>query len=230
MDLAFFAEMVPQLVDGFWTTLSLWLLSLLAGLAGAVIVATMRMSPSLLLSAPARTFLTVIRGTPLLIQVYILYYGFGNLFAQMPSIRYSAFWPVLREGYWYAWAALTISFAAYGGEILRGGIAGVPKGEIEAARSLGLRNWMTWLLIVLPRAFRISLPALGGQNIILLKSTVLASTITVMDLLGMANYIRMQTFKVYEPLLAVTFVFVALTWISARVVTWLERRYSYGAR
>jgi polar amino acid transport system permease protein len=230
MDLNFFVEMVPQLVDGFWTTLSLWLLSLVAGLAGAVIVAIMRMSSSPWLSGPAKVFLTVIRGTPLLIQVYILYYGFGNLFAQLPSIRYSMFWPVLREGYWYAWAALTISFAAYGGEILRGGITGVPKGEIEAARSLGLRNWMTSLLIVLPRAFRISLPALGGQNIILLKSTVLASTITVMDLLGMANYIRMQTFKVYEPLLAVTIVFVLLTWISARIVTWLEGRYNYGAR
>lgn len=230
MDLTFFVAMVPQLVDGFWTTLSLWLFSLVAGLMGAIFVALMRMSLSLWLRAPAKGFLTVIRGTPLLIQVYILYYGFGNLFAQVPSIRYSPFWPVLREGYWYAWAALTISFAAYGGEILRGGIAGVPKGEIEAARSLGLRNWMTSLLIVLPRALRISLPALGGQNIILLKSTVLASTITVMDLLGMANYIRMQTFKVYEPLLAVTAVFVILTWISARFVSWLERRYSYGAR
>lgn len=230
MDLTFFVAMVPQLVDGFWTTLSLWLFSLIAGMIGAVVVALLRMSPSLWLRAPAKGFLTVIRGTPLLIQVYILYYGFGNLFAQVPSIRYSPFWPVLREGYWYAWAALTISFAAYGGEILRGGIAGVPKGEIEAARSLGLRNWMTSLLIVLPRALRISLPALGGQNIILLKSTVLASTITVMDLLGMANYIRMQTFKVYEPLLAVTIVFVILTWISARFVAWLERRYSYGAR
>lgn len=230
MDLTFFVAMVPQLVDGFWTTLSLWLFSLVAGLLGAVFVASMRMSPSPWLRAPATGFLTVIRGTPLLIQVYILYYGFGNLFAQVPSIRYSPLWPVLREGYWYAWAALTISFAAYGGEILRGGIAGVPKGEIEAARSLGLRNWMTSLLIILPRALRISLPALGGQNIILLKSTVLASTITVMDLLGMANYIRMQTFKVYEPLLAVTAVFVILTWISARCVTWLERRYSYGAR
>lgn len=230
MDLSFFAEMIPQLVDGFWTTLSLWLLALVAGFVGAILVAMMRMSRSDWFRMPARTFITVVRGTPLLIQVYILYYGFGNLFAQMPSIRYSAFWPVLREGYWYAWAALTISFAAYSGEILRGGIAGVPKGEIEAARSLGLRNWMIWLLVILPRALRISLPALGGQNIILLKSTVLASTITVMDLLGMANYIRMQTFKVYEPLLAVTAVFVVLTWISARIVTWLEHRYSYGAR
>lgn len=230
MDFTFFVEMVPQLVDGFWTTLSLWLLSLSAGLVGAIFMAMMRMSSSGWLREPAKAFITVIRGTPLLIQVYILYYGFGNLFAQMPSIRYSVFWPVLREGYWYAWAALTISFAAYGGEILRGGIAGVPRGEIEAARSLGLRNWMTSLLIILPRALRISLPALGGQNIILLKSTVLASTITVMDLLGVANYIRMQTFKVYEPLLAVTAVFVILTWISARIVTWLERRYSYGAR
>jgi polar amino acid transport system permease protein len=230
MDFSFFVAMVPRLVDGFWTTLSLWLLSLIGGLFGAILLAMMRMSASAWLRTPAKAFITVIRGTPLLIQVYILYYGFGNLFAQMPSIRYSIFWPVLREGYWYAWAALTISFAAYAGEILRGGIAGVPNGEIEAARSLGLRNWMTSLLIVLPRALRISLPALGGQNIILLKSTVLASTITVMDLLGMANYIRMQTFKVYEPLLAVTLVFVILTWISARTVTWLEARYSYGAR
>ncbi len=230
MELSFFVEMIPQLVDGFWTTLSLWLLSLTAGMAGAISLAMMRRSRSAWLNLPAKTFITVIRGTPLLIQVYILYYGFGNLFSQMPSIRYSVFWPILREGYWYAWAALTISYAAYGGEILRGGIAGVPKGEIEAARSLGLHDWMIWLLVILPRALRISLPALGGQNIILLKSTVLASTITVMDLLGTANYIRMQTFKVYEPLLAVTVVFVVLTWISARIVAWLERRYSYGVR
>jgi polar amino acid transport system permease protein len=230
MDFPFLLEIVPSLWGGLWITITLWLGSLFLGTIGATIAAVMRASRYAAPREAARAFITVIRGTPLLAQIYILYYGVGNVLAQTPAIRLSVIWPILRDGYVYALVALTISFSAYAGEILRGGIAAVPRGEIEAARSLGLRNWMIWMFIVLPRAFRISLPALGSQNVILLKSTVLASTITVMDLLGTANYIRIQTFKTYEPLFAVAVVFVILTWISALCIGALERRYSFGAR
>jgi polar amino acid transport system permease protein len=113
-----------------------------------------------------------------------------------PIVRHSFAWPFLREGYWDAFAALTLSFSADADEILRGGVKSVPRSEIEAAKSLGLQGWTILLLIIIPGAFRISFPTFGGQNIILLKSIVLVSTITVMDLLGTANYIRIQT-RVY---------------------------------
>jgi polar amino acid transport system permease protein len=224
MSLDFFLDLFPQLIDSFWITLSLWLLSTGIGLIIATGIAMASVSSRAPVRWPALGFITAIRGTPLLVQIYILYYGFGNLLAQVPGIRSSFLWPILRDGYWYALLALIISSAAYSGEILRGSIRTVPKGEIEAAKSLGLAQVYIWRFVVLPRAFRIALPALGGESIILLKATVLASTITVMDLLGMANYIRMQTFKVYEPLLAVAIIYVLLTFVLTRGVAWLERR------
>jgi polar amino acid transport system permease protein len=223
----FFLGLFPQLVDSFWITLSLWLLSSSIGLLVATCIAVMSVSKQLPIRWIALGFITTIRGTPLLVQIYILYYGVGNLIAQVPGIRSSFMWPILRDGYWYALLALIISSAAYSGEILRGAIMNVPKGEIEAAKSLGLSKAHMWRLIILPRAYRIGLPSLGGESIILLKATVLASTITVMDLLGMANYIRMQTFKIYEPLLAVAIIYVLLTFILTRGVALLERRYQY---
>ena len=220
MSPAFFLEMLPALLNGLEITLALWLLSGVLGLILALPVAIARTSTRLVPRLAARSFVGIIRGTPLLLQIYIIYFGLGNLLAQFPALRHSMLWPFLREGFWYAAAALTTSMAAYGGEILRGGIIAVPPGEIEAGRSLGLKPWMTWRFLILPRAFRIALPAMVGQLINLLKSTALASTITVMDLLGTANYIRMQSFRVYEPLLAVAVVYVALTFLLVRCAAW----------
>ena len=222
MSAAFFVDMLPQLWDGLQVTLGLWLLSGTLGLVCALGVGIARVSSRLALRWLACGFISVIRGTPLLVQIYILYYGLGNLLAKFPGLRHSMVWPFLREGFWYAALALIVSMAAYGGEILRGGIMAVPRGEVEAALSLGLRPWMVWRLIILPRALRICLPALVGQLISLLKSTALASTITVMDLLGTANYIRMQSFRVYEPLLAVAIVYTALSMVLLRCVVILE--------
>jgi polar amino acid transport system permease protein len=222
MSLDFALDMIPRLLAGLQVTLELWLLSGVLGLAAAMGVAMARVSPRLIPRAGATGFISVIRGTPLLVQIYIMYYGLGNVLAQYPAIRHSFIWPVLREGFWYALAALTISMAAYGGEIIRGGILAVPRGEVEAGQSLGLKPWMLWRLLILPRALRICLPALVGQLINLLKSTALASTITVMDLLGTANYIRMQSFRVYEPLLAVAVVYTVLTLALSRGLAFLE--------
>jgi len=223
MSLDFFIGLFPQLLNGFLVTLALWALSGVLGLAFAVPVAIARTAAAKLPRMLARGFITVIRGTPLLVQIYVFYYGLGNLLAQYPALRHSVLWPFLREGFWYAAMALAVSTAAYAGEILRGGIMGVPPGEIEAGRSLGLKPWMVWRLLIMPRALRICLPALIGQLINLLKSTALASTITVMDLLGTANYIRMQTFRVYEPLLAVALVYVGLTIVLTRCLSLVGR-------
>lgn len=218
------AAMLPQLWDGLQVTLALWLLSGVLGMTIAVPVAIARLSRRLLVQASARAFIATVRGTPLLLQIYIAYFGLGTVLARYPALRHSVLWPVLREGFWYAVVALSVSTAAYAGEILRGGIAAVPRGEVEAGRSLGLRPWQVWRLLILPRALHICMPALVGQMINLLKSTALASTITVMDLLGTANYIRMQSFRVYEPLFAVAFVYIALTLLLVRVLGWLEGR------
>ena len=223
MDPEFLADLFWQLLDGIQITLALWGLSALLGLMLAVPVAVARTAGGVVSRGVAFGFVSVIRGTPLLLQFYIVYYGLGNLLAQFPSLRHSLLWPYLREGFWYAVFALMISTAAYAGEILRGGIVSVPRGEIEAARSLGLKRWMIWLLLILPCALRTCMPALVGQLMSLLKSTALASTITVMDLLGTANYVRMQSFRVYEPLLAVALVYVALTMLLGRCGALFDR-------
>ena len=182
------------------------------------------------LATLSRGFTTTIRGTPLLVQVYLIYYGVGDLLSQTPEIRQSFLWPYLRDGFWYAVLAFTISVAAYEGEIMRGGFLAVPRGELEAARACGMSRFMILRRIWLPRALQISLPTLSGEAILLLKSTPLAATITVIDLMGAANIVRAQTFRVYEPLLVVAVVYVAMAVVIALAFRLLERRVPSAGR
>jgi polar amino acid transport system permease protein len=224
MDFGWLAKYLPLLVEGLWRTLLLVFWSGLLGFLLAIPVGLAQTSRSGLLSAISRGFTTTIRGTPLLVQVYLIYYGVGDLFSRTPEIRQSFLWPYLRDGFWYAVAAFTISVAAYEGEVLRGGFLAVPKGELEAGRACGMSRFMILRRIWLPRAIQVSLPTLSGEAILLLKSTPLAATITVIDLMGAANIIRSQTFRVYEPLIVVAVVYVALAIAIALVFRLLERR------
>ena len=142
----------------------------------------------------------------------------------MPAIHHSFLWPYLREGFWYGVVALSLNTAGYTGEILRGAILAVPHGEIEAARAFGMSKWLVLRRVTLPRAYRICLPTLVGETILLLKSTPLVYTITVLDMMGVANFIRVQTFRVYEPLLAAALIYVFLTFVLTRFFRWLEAR------
>ncbi|MGH8353163.1 MAG: ABC transporter permease subunit, partial [Pseudomonas sp.] len=153
------------------------------------------------------------RGTPLLVQIFILYYGVGSLFASYPLIRGSALWPYLREGFWYVTLALILSVGAYVGEVLRGGLRSVPRGELEAGRAYGMGRWLLLRRVWLPRALQILKPTLAGESVMLLKSTALASTVAVTDLLGAANLVRAQTLRVYEPLLAVAVIYIILAFL-----------------
>ncbi len=225
---AYVLQLLPRLLNGALITVELLALSWIIGNALAVGTALARTSRRLALRAPSWAYIQVIRGTPLLVQIYLFYYGLGSVFSHTPMIRQSFLWSYLRDGFWYAVIALGISTGAYAGEILRGAIAAVPPGEVEAARSLGLRGrHVTWL-IVLPRAVQSCLPALAGETILLLKSTALASTVTVLDVMGEANFARAQSLRVYEPLLSAAAIYIVLTICITQAFVLLEKRLGRG--
>lgn len=215
-----------RLLLGLWQTVWLLVVSVLLGFVLAVPLGLVQVTGPWVLSAPARGFCTLIRGTPLLLQLWLLYYGLGSLFPMIPEIRQSFLWPYLREGWPYGLLALTFSFAGYEGEVMRGAFAGVPRGELEAARAYGMSPFTTLRRIWLPRAFGRALPTLGGEVVQQLKSTPLVATVTVMDLYGVIGRVRQETFLVYEPLLFLAFLYMCLATVLALLVRIIERRYS----
>ncbi|MFJ5483598.1 ABC transporter permease [Pectobacterium actinidiae] len=217
-------EYSTLLYGGLRTTLSLLAISAFFGFLLALAVGLARIAHNPLINLPARMFTSIIRGTPLLVQVYLFYYGLGTLFSHFPLIRGSFLWPYLRDGYWYIAFALILSFGAYAGEVIRSGLLAVPRGELEAASAFGMGNWKTLTRVHFPRALTLMLPTLAGETVMLLKSTALASTIAVVDLLGAANIMRSQTFQVYQPLLAVAAVYTLLTFTIEMVLGRIERR------
>lgn len=202
-------EVMPRLLAALPVTLEL---AFIAAAASAVIglpLALCLCSRRTLLRWPARVWVIVIRGTPLLVQIYLLYYGFGQIVPR-EWMRDSWASPLLRDAFWYAVVALSVNESAYVATVLRGAIGGVPHGEIEAGEAFGMSRAKVLARIVVPRAFRLAFPALVGEAVLLLKSTVLASTITVFDVLGTANALRFATFRVYEPLAGAAIVYVVL--------------------
>ena len=224
MSLDFFLGIFPQLLRGTWVTLQILFLSGVIGNLLAIGVALGRVSRNPFVNTTSYFYTLLMRGTPLLVQIYLLYYGLGSIFAHMPAIHHSFLWPYLREGFWYGVVALSLNTAGYTGEILRGAILAVPHGEIEAARAFGMSKWLVLRRVTLPRAYRICLPTLVGETILLLKSTPLVYTITVLDMMGVANFIRVQTFRVYEPLLAAALIYIFLTFVLTRFFRWVEAR------
>ncbi len=214
----------PLLIEGLVTTLWLVLFSGILGFALAVAVGLGRISPNRFIASLSLGFTSVIRGTPLLIQIFILYYGLGSFFAATPGIRQTFLWPYLREGFWYVVLALTLSVGGYVGEIIRGALLSVPRGEIEAARAYGFSGFKLLRRIWLPQAIQAILPTLAGETVLLMKTTALASTVAVIDLLGAANIVRAQTYRVYEPLLFVAVGYLVLTLVIERVFRIYEQR------
>lgn len=211
-------------IDGLWITMQLLVVSASLGFFLAVTVALGRVDKRPWLAMPALAFTQVIRGTPLLVQIFLLYYGLGSLFADFPLIRESWLWPFLQDGFWYIVLSLTLSVGAYVGEVMRSGLKAVPRGEIEAALALGMSRSLLIRRIWLPRAIQIMLPTLAGETVLLMKSTALASTVAVSDLLGGANYVRAQTLLTYEPLISIAVVYMLIAWVIERGFKLLENR------
>ncbi|TWF52209.1 amino acid ABC transporter membrane protein 2 (PAAT family) [Neorhizobium alkalisoli] len=213
-----------RLVAGIWQTLLMLFSTAIVGFLFAVPIGLVQVTGPRLLAWPAKIFCTVIRGTPLLLQLWLLYYGLGSIFAQYPEIRSSFLWPYLRQAWPYGFAALTISFAAYEAEVMRGAFAGVPRGELEAARAFGMGRFTMFRRIWLPRAIHRALPTLNGETVLQLKSTPLVATITVIDVYAVVSRIRQDTYLTYEPLLLLALIYICLTGGLVAAFRFFERR------
>ncbi len=209
----------PAFERGIWLTVQLLTLSSLIGIALALPIALIRLSPSRLPSAAARLFITVLRGTPLLAQLFLIYYGL----AQFEAVRNSALWPILRDPWPCALIALSLNMAAYVAEVLRGGIQGVPRGEREAGLAVGMNAFTLYRRIILPNAVRIALPALSNEVIVQLKSTALISTITLMDITGVARRIASNSYTT-EALIVAGAIYLLLTYTIGQGFRLIERR------
>lgn len=218
------ADYQGQLIAGLWRTLGMLFSSAIVGFFFAILLGVVQVTGPRPLAWLANAFCSVIRGTPLLLQLWLLYYGVGSLFAQYPEIRQSFLWPYLRQAWPYGFAALTISFAAYEGEVMRGAFAGVPRGELEAARAYGMGPITMFRRIWLPRAVQRALPTLNGETVLQLKATPLVATITVVDLYGVISKVRQSTFLTYEPLLLLAAVYMILTALLVLVFRYFENR------
>jgi len=192
------------------------------GFVLAVPVALARLSRSRLVSGAAAAYSLFFRGTPLLVQFFLIYFGLG----QFGLVRASFLWPLLREAYVCALITLTLNTAAYSAEIVRGGILAVPKGEVEAARACGMSRLTAYRLVILPRAFSIVLPAYSNEVIILLKGTALASTITLMELMGQAQFISSNTYQPIQVFTIAGVIYYLLTLVISRIFAVLEKRYN----
>jgi polar amino acid transport system permease protein len=222
MNLDVITASLPKLLQGAALTLDLVALSLLAGAAIALPLALMRVSERWWLRVPAYAYIFVFRGTPLLVQIFLVYYGLGRF----EGVRASALWPILREPYWCAIIAFALNTGAYTAEILRGAIQAVPVGEVEAAKAFGMSRALSLRRIILPRALRIALPAYGNEVILMLKGSALASTITLLDLTGMARTIIARTYMPVEIFLAAGLIYLAITFVFVQLFRLLERRLS----
>ncbi len=219
-DLSLILDSVPKIAGGAGLTLQLLLISLTLGTLIGVGAVLMRISGAPLLAWPSFAYTYIIRGTPMLVQLLLVYYGLS----QFEAVRNSALWPILREPYWCAVLALSINCGAYTAEILRGGIQGVDAGLHEAGRALGLTPAQRFLHVTAPIAVRLSLPAYGNEMVSLMKATALVSMITMSDITGVARNIVAKTFAPYEIFISAAIVYLAITWFIQRGLRLVERR------
>jgi octopine/nopaline transport system permease protein len=219
-DLALAARSLPLILQGLVLSLNLLVVSSLFALLVALVILLMRLSGKSWMVWPAKTYIYFFRGTPLLVQLFIIYHGLP----QFEFIRHSVLWPVLREPYWCAVIALSLNSGAYVSEILRGGVLGIDKGLIEAGKSLGLTRLQRSIKITAPLAVRLALPAYGNEIVSMLKSTALASTVTLMEMTGVARTIVAETFAPYEIFIAAALIYLVLVWIIQTGFNLIEAR------
>lgn len=210
LDWSWLPKYGPDIANALWMTVTLLASSVIVGFLLAVPIGLVQVTGPRPLAWMARIFCTLIRGTPILLQMWVLYYGLGSLFPYMPGLRQSWLWPFLIEAWPYAFVALTLSFAGYEGEVMRGAFKGVPRGELEAARAIGMSPFTILRRIWLPRAVQRVLPTLGGELILQLKATPLVATIAVVDVYAIFGRIRQETFITYEPLLMLALIYLIL--------------------
>ena len=223
MDFELMFNSFPKLLNATVVTLKLLSLSLFFGLFIGLLFAVMRMNRNPIINKFAYGYSYLFRGTPLLVQIFIIYFGFG----QLEFIRESVAWVILKEPYWCAIIAFALNTGAYTSEILRSAFQTISRGYIEAGKSLGISSKIIFYKIQIPIAIKQSLPAYGNEIILMLKGTSLASTVTLMDLTGVAKYIISTTFKPIEVFIVAGSIYLFMTFLIHNFIKFLERRYKY---
>ncbi|RUW95876.1 ABC transporter permease [Mesorhizobium sp. M8A.F.Ca.ET.059.01.1.1] len=216
----FFARYAPAYLQGLWTTLSLVAISMVVGAIFSLPVTYGRMSKSRFLSGLAYCYVYFFRGTPLLVQVYLVYYGLGSFRLQLESV---GLWWFFREAFNCGVFAFALNTAAYQAEILRGAIESVPRGQWEGAASLGLHKLQTLRKVVLPQAFIVALRPYGNELVLMIKASAIVAIITVYDLMGNAKLAYAKSFD-FQAYVWVAIVYLVMVEILRHGVEWIERR------
>jgi len=205
MDFSLVIESLPIYIQGLWTTVWLVGLALIIGLCVSIPLAVARNSTNYAFSLPSWGFIYFFRGTPLLVQLYLIYYGMDQFFPVKDTL-----W----ENAWFcALVAFIFNTSAYTAEIIRGAINGLPKGEVEAAKAYGMSKFMTYRRIILPSALRRALPAYSNEVIFMLHGSAVAGIVTIMDLTGAARLVNSRYYAPFESFLTAGLFYVALTFI-----------------
>jgi len=215
------AQNLPLYAAGALTTLKLLVIALAAGLVAAVPLAVLRSRPQRLAHGPVWLFTYAVRGTPLLVQLFLIYYGL----AQFAVVRESVFWPWLSSPWFCACLAFAINTCAYTTEIVAGAIRNTPHGEIEAARALGLSAAQVMRRIVLPSAARRAIPSYGNEVILMLHGTSLASVVTLLDLTGVARDVNSRFYIPFEAFITAGALYLAITLALVGLFHAAERRW-----
>jgi len=217
-------ESFPKLINATKLTIQLTLLSLFFGIFVGIFFAILRTSKNKIFYFISYYYSYIFRGTPLLVQIFLIYFGL----AQVEWIRESFLWIFLKEPYSCAILAFTLNTGAYSSEIFRAAFETINKGVVEAAKSLGLNKVNIFFKVKLPIAIKQSLPAYGNEMILMLKGTSLASTVTLLDLTGVAKHIISTTFKPIEVFIVAGSIYLLMTFIIHNFIKFLEKKYDYN--
>ena len=228
MDFELMANSFPKLLSASLITLKLLFASLIVGLFIGLLFAILRLNKNIFVNRFAYGYSYLFRGTPLLVQIFIIYYGLGNFIGNNEYLKSSFIWVILKEPYWCAIIAFALNTGAYTSEILRSAFQTIKPGIIEAGRSLGISSKIIFYKIQIPIAIRQSLPAYGNEIILMMKGTSLASTVTLMDLTGVAKYIISTTFRPVEVFIVAGGIYLFMTFIIHNLIKFLEKKYSFN--
>ena len=227
MDFQVIIDSMPSLLEGMILTIEITVLSLIIGFSFSIPLALMRVAKNPLLWMPAYAYILFFRGTPLLVQLFLIYFGSGQFREELEAV---GLWVFFREAYFCAVFSLALNTAAYTAEILRGAIRAVPKGEIEAAQACGMRGQLLYRRIILPKAFRLAIQAYSNEVVFLFQATSLVSIITLMDLTGFARVIVARTFDIYEIYITAGLLYLCVTYGILYVFKKVEHRWSAHLR
>jgi len=224
MDFELMISSFPKLLSAAIITLKLLSVSLIIGLLIGLLFAILRLNKNIFVNKFAYGYSYLFRGTPLLVQIFIIYFGLG----QIEYLRSTFLWIILKEPYWCAIIAFALNTGAYTSEILRSAFQTIKPGFIEAGKSLGISRRIIFYKIQIPIAIRQSLPAYGNEIILMMKGTSLASTVTIMDLTGVAKYIISTTFRPVEVFIVAGGIYLFMTFVIHNIIKYLEKKYSFS--